>query len=299
MRAVHPGAPVGEIGCLYTCLSGLVVAAILQGCGGAGADTLPLNPGINPVAMEQNSFGLKINRQATATDAYGGGLSVTRDTTGLIGGTRGHVNATSYTHTVVGRGITAFEWAKLAVLDNWAEAGENVAVYAQGNKHSTGPTWAAVSEVFDNSGLPGAVVAHEFDVWVSGRDAGNRYGLDIVLGDSKTMRGGGVASDIVEGSAAIRIGSSPASSEYTKWVGGQLVGGPTPHLIWNRGLQFTGNYIAAIDLSTANASAPIRLAKGQAISLDAYDQVRILLGADGRIHFMNGTKSMHSFAMTP
>jgi uncharacterized protein YceK len=171
-----------------------VIALTLQGCGGGMAATITSQPAPGVTG-------------ASVNDGYGAGLQVQRDTQGQAGGTPGHVNTAAMFHSATGQGVTAFEWVQLAILDNFSTAGENVAAYAQANKHASGPTWAAVSEANDAYGLPGALVAHEFDVFTSGPDNGSRIGLDLVVGDGKLNRGLG-RSDTAQASAAIRIGAS-------------------------------------------------------------------------------------------
>lgn len=175
----------------------------------------------------------------TASDGYSG--VTLRDTTGLAGGERGHVNTTTYTRTIVGKDIKAFEWSALHVLDNYADAGENVAMYAQSNKHGSGPTWGAVVEACDTTpGDASGLVGLEVDCWVSGPDNGERFGIDVVLGDAKQFRGEGPSGAVV-GTAALRIGSSNRSTG-AKWATG-------------------------IDLSGANVGTAIKLGAGQFIQI--------------------------------
>lgn len=141
----------------------------------------------------------------TASDGYAGGVSFIRDTRGLSGGQRGNVNTSLYSYTIAGKDVKAFEWNALFVLDNFADEGENCGFYAQGNKHGKGPTWGGCIEVCDTTDDDiTAVVALECDVWVSGKDDGKRYGIDIVLGDSHTKRNL-PASTEVGGTAALRV----------------------------------------------------------------------------------------------
>lgn len=175
----------------------------------------------------------------TASDGYS--APILRDTTGLSGGEPGHVNTTLYTRTITGKDVKAFEWGALHVLDNYSDAGENVALYAQANKHSSGPTWGVCFEACDtNPDSKGSLVTEEVDCWVTGKDNGERFGIDVVLGDSKMMRGLGT-SEVVEGTAAIRIGPSNMS----------------PHAKW----------VAGIDMSGANVDTAIKLAAGQHIQI--------------------------------
>lgn len=183
----------------------------------------------------------------TAQDGYS---NVTRrDTTGASGGIPGHVNTTTMTHSIAGRDVRAFEWAHLCLLDNHAEAGENVALYAQANKHHTGPTWGACIEACDTTpGDATGLVGAEVDCWVSGPDNGLRYGIDVVLGDSRLHRNL-PASDVVEGTSGIRVGASNIA----------------PHSKWSKGVELTGRMDVGIDLSNCQTSAPIKLPGGMVI----------------------------------
>ena len=105
----------------------------------------------------------------------------------LPGGTPGYVNGTLRAETKTDPGTTSFEWSVLGVLHNYATAGENVAVYGQGNKHAgAGPTWAACFEARDDSGASNpltGLVGVEVDVFANGPDTyGNRVGIDVAIG---------------------------------------------------------------------------------------------------------------------
>jgi hypothetical protein len=176
---------------------------------------------------------------STATDGYAGGQQLLRDTTGQTGGTKGYVNCVSYTHTIAGADVAQFEWNNLSVLDNYATAGENVALYAQANKHSSGPTWGACIEACDTTpGDTTGLVGLEVDCWVTGADNGQRIGVDVVLGDSRVSRGMSV-SGIVQGSVGLRVSSSSSA----------------PHAQWSR----------AIDTTLANTPIALQVGFGQAI----------------------------------
>jgi hypothetical protein len=133
------------------------------------------------------------------------------------GGTPGFVCANRWVTTYVGPNVTNFEWNLVAIIANEARKGENCAAYFQANARSTGNTWAAVSEVCDETfgTQTQTLVAHEFDVWAVGPAKKDRVGVHIVLGDAQVMRGGEAASHVV-GTDAIRI----ASSENGRWKTG-------------------------------------------------------------------------------
>jgi len=168
---------------------------------------------------------MAIIKPATVFDGYDGGFSVTRNTTGQAGGAHGNVNAAAIFHTVTGRDQASFEWVNLSILDNYATGGENVAFYAQANKHGIGPTFAAVSEATDTAGSSGSLVAHEFDVFATGADTGSRIGLDIVSGDARQIRGLGRSAQ-ADATTAIRVGQTAS----------------TPWATWGTGIELTGVY---------------------------------------------------------
>lgn len=99
----------------------------------------------------------------------------------FAGGIKGFTNASLWVTTVVGKDNVNYEWNSVAILANYADAGENVAHYAQGNARGRGQTWAGVSEVRDQSPHSPVLVAHEFNVGVSSPDNGGRVGVHVVL----------------------------------------------------------------------------------------------------------------------
>lgn len=107
-------------------------------------------------------------------------------TADYTGGTTGFVNGSVRIIDTVSPGINAYEWSATMIMDNSATAAdgsENVAGYAQARKHSTGKTWAGVSEIWDYLANPStSTVAHEFDLRVTGTDnvgGGDRVGIDL------------------------------------------------------------------------------------------------------------------------
>lgn len=198
--------------------------------------------------MEINTSGISIRKPATATDGYDGGLQVIRDTSTAVGGKRGMVNCGLLAKSVAGKDVKNFEWNSLFLLENHADEGENVALYAQGNKLGLGPTWGACVEACDTTENPSGTVGLEVDCWVTGADTGNRIGADIVVGDAKSTRGLGV-SDKAEATAGIRIGTSNVS----------------PKAKWTTGLVLAGNIGTGIDCTAASAQTAIKLNENQQI----------------------------------
>lgn len=232
-----------------------------------------------PPARQAVTLGMDVSQPVTAKDGFNAPLSVSRDTSKTTGGQRGYVNPTGVFVATAGIGNLSYEWTVLGIMNNYATGGENVAGYWQGNKYGTGPTWAGVSEVWSLTTDPGAMVAHEFDVWTTGPDTGNRIGLDVVLGDAGTTHGGNTPSAVVQGSSAIRIGAG------------------LPAYRWTRGLQLTGNYVLGFDVSTANVQTALRLGYGQEISFEGTDQIKVKY-SDGRIKFSNGKTPVFEIDMS-
>lgn len=178
-------------------LAAILLACLLAGCGGAVAQSTSEPP------------------LGGAGDRYSKALSAVRDVSGATGGQPGIVNAAFVAHTVTGVAEQAFEWVALHILDNRADAGENVATYSQANALGTGPTWGAVSEATDTSGRARALIAHEFDTFVTGPDNKARMGADLVCGDARYIRGLG-RSELAECSTAIRIGAT-STTPWATW----------------------------------------------------------------------------------
>jgi hypothetical protein len=94
------------------------------------------------------------------------------------------VTSTNYVLTDVSAAVSNFVWGHLSVLNNSATGGENVAIYGQAFKNSTGDTWAAVFEVDDTTEVAnptGAIYGIEVDVVGNDTDSGNkRRGIEII-----------------------------------------------------------------------------------------------------------------------
>lgn len=191
--------------------------------------------------------------QFTTTGADRPSILIDR-TTSHTGGTVGFVNSSIYGKTTVGSGVTNFEWSILGILDNYATgSGENVAIYAQGNKQSTGATWALVAEARDytNTADPSAgLIGLEVDVFANGSDASNnRVGVDIVAGKGVT----GTLPDVGFG---LRIG--PQNGDTT--LGRFKVGA-----------QFKGDFTTAlIDATSATVTNAICLGDTQRLVFDTF-----------------------------
>lgn len=257
-----------------------LIAALLLLAAGAFAQPLP-----------NNNQGMHIQRPAAVDDAANGGLRITRDAR-LVGGTPGFVNAGLYTYTLVGPDNRAFEWNGLFIMDNYSRNGENTGAYFQGNKFSTGPTWGSVSEVADFVGAGGPAVGKEIDNWTTGPDNGMRLGLDIVVGDARTIRGlpgGGVAQATI----GMRIGATSVSP-WSRWTNGVVLMDYTNAGIVlqgnsTRGIWLQGEHIVALDLSSTIGQTAVRLKAGQQVCFDDWDQYCVR--QDGGTHELSFTNA--------
>jgi hypothetical protein len=119
-------------------------------------------------------------------DVYDLGASLTVTRSAPPGGIP-VVSSALYTHVTTDPASESYEWANLSILNNYADAGSNVAFYAQANKYGRGPTWGGVMEAQDGNGT-GPLWGLEIDAFSSGASTfdttggGDRIGLGIVLG---------------------------------------------------------------------------------------------------------------------
>lgn len=87
----------------------------------------------------------------------------------------------------------SFEWASLFSMSNYANQGENVAVYGKGFKYANGPTWAGCFESKDlTNSNKGALYGLEVDVWANGPGNSSRFGIGFNFGNAT----GGVKPNI-------------------------------------------------------------------------------------------------------
>jgi hypothetical protein len=142
------------------------------------------------------------------------------------GGAVGYVNSALQVETTSQNGGNNYEWAGLFLLTNNRDSahGNDVAMYAQSKKNSTGYTWAAVSELIDNTANPStSSVTHEFDMRATGTDVSNNR-ICLQLNTTSTNGAGCEAAYGIkighEGNAAFRNAISVVGLNCTKIIDG-------------------------------------------------------------------------------
>lgn len=241
--------------------SGAEQGAILTKLGGAAND-LSNVPGLVEAATDFEGSGVAslkherlifIDPAPTNTDVFG--VKILRRAPS--GGSPGWVNAGLIVDLTTQAGTTAFEWGAIFKLDNYANAGQNVAFYGQAYKRGEASTGAGVFEAIDpreiadpTSGMP----ALEVDIRACGTDDLNsRNAIDIVatrLGPDGAHTG----ADMVCGSGlSFQNGSDVGHAAFGR-------------LIWAKPGTETD---IGIDLSVATInSIAILLAQSQVICFD-------------------------------
>lgn len=197
----------------------------------------------------------------TATDV--GNYRFFRNAT-HTGGAPGFTNSTIRIDHTVGANVTDFEWGFTSVMNNSATAGENVAIYGQGNRQTitTGPTWGGVMEAQEKVAINDpttGLVGLEVDNRSNGTDANhNRIGIDVV----------GARYDTAGAPTAI-------------WAGVRVqAGGDAANVAFGNGFLFQANGTTAFatggttavgfDTSAGTISqAAFKMAAGQALAFDA------------------------------
>jgi hypothetical protein len=211
INAVSSGATITIPGTGNYILTGSLTYAgkfIFWSCAGCLINSLV--PSFNLEGVVEVNFGKsrRVDRRSGATSTDIADVNQYRNAN-YTGGTYGFVNSGFLQTVDVSAGAIAFEWGLVSIINNSATAGENLAIYGQGNKLSTGPTWAGVFEATDKTGTANPIaglVGIEVNVFANGTDtSGNRVGVDIVVGKGVS---GGVSCDA---GYAVRI--LPANSD--------------------------------------------------------------------------------------
>ena len=237
-----------------------------------------------------------VSPTTTGTDReYKASVNALRDASAVAGGTVGYVNPTVYARTITGATETSFEWTNVSVMDNYSAAGENVALYGQGNKRSTGPTWGIVSEARDFTQVANptkGLIGIEVGLFANGTDTGfQRVGVDVSVG--KGVAGGTINTTTY----GVRVG--PTDNDLTLGqvtdgiaLNGNMVVGVQVSSSGTWGIQISGTYSVGLDLGTATTStSAIRIKEGANIAFDVTSLARLrheTTGIPGLIYSYNG-----------
>lgn len=241
-----------------------------------------------------------VSVSATATDReYKASVNAFRDASAVSGGTVGYVNPTVYARTITGASETSFEWTNVSVMDNYAAAGENVAVYGQGNKRSTGATWAICAEARDftqTANPTKGLIGVEVGVFANNTDTANqRVGVDISVG--KGVAGGTINTT----SYGLRVG--PTNNDLTEGqvtdgiaLSGNITVGIQVSSSGTWGINLSGTYTVGLDLSSATTStSSIRIKNGDNMAFDASSTYRLRhssSGVAGLTYSVSGTDKL-------
>ena len=262
---------------------------------GSGASSYPVNSPSVEVQFVQTA----------ATSSDNSTLAIRRNAS-YVGGTAGVVSSAFRTDVYTSAGASNYEWGITSVMNNYATAGQNVAIYGQGNKETgAGPTWAGCFEARDGSGNSNpttGLIGLEVDILANGTDSHNsRIGIDVVAG----IGVGSTNAPVV--SCGIRIGPQNGVSTNAAFLNGLLfnnIAVSNAVISMNPsagsfGLQIGGSVVVGIDTTLASFSSgdAIRMSAGQAISFDLNSTVTVVESAG--VLVVNGAvlESIKGFAI--
>lgn len=251
----------------------------------------------------ENVNGIQINKTSTENNDYG--VICVNKKSANEGGDRGFVgSAIRATIDIENEGHSQFEWAIVGIVNNYAKESENVGVYAQANKHSSGGSWGGVWEVCDFNDRPSASAdgltwGGEIDVWTDFDDvAGVRNGLNIVVGSKANVRDGKTPGQQASGSIGLNITSYGGNSDYAIWKNGisiDKVSGSSININGGgtRGIHLSsGSFAVGIDLSGSTFSAAaIRLGSKDYISFDNND-ISKLFSSGGALQYTRNNNQL-------
>jgi hypothetical protein len=241
-------------------------------------------------------FGTDItfNMQGAAND--GGNIHVYRAAS-YTGGTAGTVGYGMQVETNVSATASSYEWAFIGLMNNSATAGNNVAIYGQGNRQTTttGPTWAGVMEARETVPIANptsGTIGLEVDVRGNGTDSNfQRIGIDVVC---TRYNASGAATQTGYG---VRVqNGSDTNSEVVIGVGivadncqvGFDTSGAT---IYNAALRMAANQAIAFDVNSTNQLTY----DGTGLKYSVSGTLKSRLNQDGSI-FMDG---VHAVQLIP
>lgn len=276
--------------------NGPTLAALAAGNGATLIGYTPTDTGVATTVNARLQQLDGVSATATATDReYKAAVNAYRNATAVSGGTPGYVNFTMYAKTDTGATETAYEWGITSVMNNYSAAGENVAVYGQGNKRSTGPTWGIVAEARDFTQVANptaGLISIEAGIFANGTDNNNnRVGVDISVG--KGVAGGTINTTAV----GLRIGptfADPTQGQIKDGIvlGGNITVGISHGSSGTWGLYMFGTNAIGIDLSAGtNTTSAIRIKNGENIAFDASSTYRLRhssLGQPGLVYSSGG-----------
>jgi hypothetical protein len=260
--------------------------------------------GINPISLMGHVEQAINNRRLvakTATSPNEFAEVQLNKTFNYTGGTPGFVSSNLQLTTAVSQNVTNYVWGITSVLNNSADAGENVAIYGQGNRDAgTGPIWGGVFEAKDKTNTSGVgksgTVGIEVDIFANDVVAGslNRVGIDVVGGKgdptgATCQVGYGVRVGPQGGSvsnATFLIGYSVtgtttadfSSSSAATGAAFDVKGSPT------NGLRVSGTCTVGLNTSLGTiTSNAIRLASTQNIAMEATGVIKTSWGVTANI----------------
>jgi hypothetical protein len=221
-------------------------------------------------------------------------------------------------------GSTNYEWTALTIMDNYcvgADNTENVAVYGQAIKRSTGPTWASVFEIRDvntSAVALGASLGIEISAVGSGNTLDTNYqrnGVNVaVLSDSLTGIAEWSRAFWTSTSAQARIRECYSNTgAFSKAILRNSGVGTATATDTPRFIEDVGQASIGIDLSAATYStnAAVKIKSGDYIHLDAasvtgiryFNNVIQLTGGRVRptsgLDFVSGTAGLITNSATP
>lgn len=267
--------------------------------------------GTNPISLlghVEQAFNNRRLISKTASSANEFAEVQLNKTFNYTGGTSGNVSSNLHLTTAVSQNVTNFVWGITSVLNNSADAGENVAIYGQGNRVAgVGPIWGGVFEARDKTNTSGVgksgTVGIEVDVFANGVVAGsfNRVGIDVVAGK------GDPTGDTCQVGYGVRVGPQGGSVSNATFLVGYSVTGTTA---WDfsagsagtqAGFNVAGTPISGFRISgTCNVglntslgtitSNAVRLASTQNIAMEATGVIKTSWGVTANIWgFYNDT----------
>jgi hypothetical protein len=206
------------------------------------------------------------------------------------GGTAGFVNAALWADTFVESSIgsgastaAAYEWAIVGVMRNYSSAGENVGIYGQGLKYSTGPTWGMVAEAIDWTGAADpatGLVGLEVDNRANGTDANSsRIGIDVVATRPYTAGAPAGAAMVTSFGVRLQNGGDANASFGTGFAVGSAGAG-------------VARAVVGFDTSAATISqAAYKMAEGQAVAFNAVATRKLYHDGSG-LRFSDGSNTI-------